>query len=350
MLGVDAGNFLQRTEQMVQACDTAVPIRENAAVALGIILGSLAQQGRDKVTFVTSPGMESLGGWLEQLIAESSGKLGKGLVPVDGESLADPASYGADRVFVSVTLANAVDSAQEAQLAALQAAGAPIIRIVVPDADALGQEFFRWEIATAVACAVLGVNAFNQPDVEASKIATRRLTDEFELSGTLPEEHPTMQDQGLSIFAAGETAKLMQGATDLQEVLKRHLGTLTAGDYFAINAYVEMDSAHQELLQKMRHRVRDVHHVATTVGFGPRFLHSTGPPLCSWRTTTPAGARAKIQLWRTGAFSGARRSRGTRRPEAPSVAYPPGQRQPRRAAHLEHRTTERHTITLRRKH
>jgi len=276
LLGLDTRHFLQRAHEMVLACSADTPARDNAGVALGILLGTLAQRGRDKVTFVTSRGLASLGAWLEQLIAESSGKHGKGLVPVDGETLGAPERYGADRVFVRLALADEISRDQETRLEALQTAGHPVVRIVVPDRDALGQEFFRWEMATAVACAVCGIDAFDQPDVEASKVATRRLTAEFERTGSLPTEQPTLEEHGLTVFAAGATARALQGAMTLAEVLSRHLDSLRAGDYFAINAYVDMDPAHQACLQDMRQRVRDSRRVATTVGFGPRFLHSTG--------------------------------------------------------------------------
>lgn len=273
-LGIDTGAFLQRTQEMVDACGPQVAARDNPGVALGLLLGGLALRGRDKVTFVTSPGMAALGAWLEQLIAESSGKHGKGIVPVDGEQLGAPTDYGKDRVFVRIALEEEISSRQEARLDALQEAGHPVVRLQLPDVHALGQEFFRWEMATAVACAVMRINAFNQPDVEASKVATRRLTADFEETGSLPVEPPTLEEDGLVVFAAGHDSSA--AATSLREVLAAHLATLKPDDYFAINAYVEMDADHLECLQAMRHAVRDTWRVATTVGFGPRFLHSTG--------------------------------------------------------------------------
>jgi hypothetical protein len=151
-----------------------------------------------------------------------------------------------------------------------------VLRIEVPERLALGQEFFRWEVATAVACAVLELNAFDQPDVEAAKVATRRLTAAFEASGELPDEQPFLEDGSIAVFVAGEHARRLQPATTLSEILSSHMASLTKGDYVAINAYIEMDAAHAELLQAMRQRIRDTRQVATTVGFGPRFLHSTG--------------------------------------------------------------------------
>ena len=275
-LGTDTASFLKKTAALVNACKPDHTGKDNPGVYLGVLLGVLAQKGRDKVTFTTTPGVASLGAWLEQLIAESSGKLGKGIIPVDGEELAAPEAYDADRLFVRIALADEINAAQERQCDALESAGHPVVRIDLPDAESLGQEFYRWEFATAVACAVMGINAFDQPDVEASKVATRKLTSAFEESGALPEDTPLLSDNNLSLHAEASNADRVQGCTTMAEALAAHLATLKTGDYFAINAYVDMNAAHQAILQTIRSHVRDTHHVATTVGFGPRFLHSTG--------------------------------------------------------------------------
>jgi transaldolase/glucose-6-phosphate isomerase len=269
VMGINAPRFLDEADAMALACSYCVPIDRNPGVLLGILLGTLARAGRDKVTIVASPGIFDLGAWLEQLLAESTGKNGKGLIPVDREALGAPGVYGADRVFVYARLENGADAGQDRALDALQAAGHPVIRIGMSGAYDLGQEFFRWEIATAVAGSIIGINAFNQPDVEASKIATRKITDEFEKTGSLPKEAPAIDKDGIRVF--GDT----HGAT-LEEALKAHLGTIKSGDYFALLAYVEMNEEHQSALQAMRQRVRDSKRVATCLGFGPRFLHSTG--------------------------------------------------------------------------
>ena len=159
-----------------------------------MILGTAQKAGRDKITIFTSPGISDLGAWLEQLLAESTGKEGKGLIPVDREEIGAPGVYGKDRVFVYLRLETGPDAKQEAAIAALESAGHPVVRISVPDIYALGQEFFRWEIATAVAGSIIGINAFNQPDVEASKIETRKLTSEYEKTGSLPPESPILED------------------------------------------------------------------------------------------------------------------------------------------------------------
>ena len=173
VMGLDSKKFLARTAEMVRACGASATVEENPGATLGIILGTAANAGRDKVTIITSPGISDLGAWLEQLLAESTGKIGKGIIPVDRESLAAPEVYGNDRVFVYVRLESAVDAGQEARVAAIEKAGHPVVRITMADIYDLGAEFFRWEIATAVAGSIIGINAFNQPDVEASKIATR---------------------------------------------------------------------------------------------------------------------------------------------------------------------------------
>jgi len=176
VMGLDTKRFLTRAAEMVHACGASVSVDENPGAVLGILLGTAAKAGRDKVTIITSPGISDLGAWLEQLLAESTGKVGKGIIPVDREALADPATYGSDRVFVYVQLESRADADQDAKVDAIEKAGHPVVRITMPDIYDLGAEFFRWEIATAVAGAVIGINAFNQPDVEASKVATRSLT------------------------------------------------------------------------------------------------------------------------------------------------------------------------------
>jgi transaldolase/glucose-6-phosphate isomerase len=280
VMGIDALRFLDHTEEMVHACSSSVPVEENPGVVLGIILGVLAKQGRDKVTLIASPGLSDLGAWLEQLVAESTGKEGKGLIPVDLEQVGPPEVYGKDRVFAYIRLSSAPDAAQDAALAALERAGQPVVRIAVADIYDLGQEFFRWEIATAVAGAIVGIHPFNQPDVEASKVATRKLTAEYEKTGKLPPEKPILEEQGIKLFTDDKNAAALKQAAgrdqSLGGYLKAHLNRLTAGDYCALLAYLEQNDAHQEQLQVMRHAIRDAKRVATCLGFGPRFLHSTG--------------------------------------------------------------------------
>jgi transaldolase / glucose-6-phosphate isomerase len=280
LMGLDMNRFLGRTQEMVQACGANVAVEQNPGVLLGIILGTAARNGRDKLTILTSPGLSALGAWLEQLVAESTGKQGKGIVPVDREETGAPAVYGNDRVFAYVRLSSDPDKAQEAKVAALEQAGQPVVRIVVDDVYDLGQEFFRWEIATAVAGSIIGINPFNQPDVEASKIATRNLTTEYEKTGSLPAESPVLEDGGIKLFTdsrnADALAKVAGSDKSLVGYLRAHIRRAGAGDYFALLAYIQMNAEHEALLQKLRHALRDEKRVATCLEFGPRFLHSTG--------------------------------------------------------------------------
>ena len=280
VMGLNLNRFLDRTDQMIRACAAGVPVAQNPGAVLGAILGTLGNLGRNKVTIVTSPGIADLGAWLEQLIAESTGKLGSGLIPVDREKLGGPQVYGNDRVFVQLRLAGSVDAAQDTALDHLRKAGHPVVRIDVADIYDIGQEFFRWEIATAVAGSILGINAFNQPDVEASKIVTKQLTTEYENKGSLPVEAHLLEDHGIKLFTDDRNAqalkKLAGGNFTLTGILRAHFAQIGAGDYVALLGYIEMNADHEARLQSMRHLVRDRKHVATCLGFGPRFLHSTG--------------------------------------------------------------------------
>ena len=279
VMGLDLRRFLNCTEEMIQACAATVPADQNPGVVLGAALGTLANMGRNKVTIITSPKIYDLGAWLEQLLAESTGKQGKGLIPVDREKLGPPDVYGNDRVFVYLRLRGDDNKAQQ-QLDALKQAGQPVITIEVADLYDLGQEFFRWEVATAVAGSILGINAFDQPDVEASKVATRQLTTEYEQKGKLPAETPILDQDGIKIFTDERHAqKLRQiggSQPTLSGLLGAHLSQLNPGDYFALLGYIQMNVDHEEKLQAIRHAIRDHKHVATCLGFGPRFLHSTG--------------------------------------------------------------------------
>ncbi|HEX9233981.1 MAG TPA: bifunctional transaldolase/phosoglucose isomerase [Candidatus Acidoferrum sp.] len=275
-MGLDVGKFLKGTHEMVNACGANSAADANPGVILGTILGVAANHGRDKITIITSPGVFDLGAWLEQLIAESTGKIGKGIIPVDREKLAKPDTYGSDRVFAYLQLANKTNKAQDAAVAALEKAGHPVIRITLPNVYTLGQEFFRWEIATAVAGSIIGINAFNQPDVEASKIETKKLTSQYESTGSLPAESPFFTSKDAKLFADERNTAALSGGKTLGEVLKTHLSRIGAGDYFAVLGYIPMNAENEKALQAIRHSVRDSKRVATCLGFGPRFLHSTG--------------------------------------------------------------------------
>jgi transaldolase / glucose-6-phosphate isomerase len=276
IMGIDIPKFLKITMEMVKACSANAAADGNPGVILGAILGTAAVHGRDKMTIIASPGIHDLGAWLEQLIAESTGKAGKGIIPVDREKLGKPAVYGNDRVFAYLRLQTEPNKAQDAAVAALEKAGHPVVRISLPNRYNLGQEFFRWEIATAVAGSIIGINAFNQPDVEASKIETKKLTSEYEEKGKLPPESPFFEANGIKLYADEKNTAALKGGSTLTAVLQAHLGRLRDGDYFGVLGYITMNAANEAALQKMRLAVRNERKVATVLGFGPRFLHSTG--------------------------------------------------------------------------
>ena len=277
--GIDIAEFLGLASAMVRSCGPDVPPAENPGVQLGLALAAAARHGRDKLTLTGSKRIADFGAWAEQLIAESTGKNGKALIPLEGEPLGKPEIYGKDRVFIDLRLKDDSDSAREAALAALEIAGNPVIRIVVTSPAHIGQEFFRFEIATAVAGAVMGVNPFDQPDVEAAKIKTRELTSAFETSGALPAETAVATDGAIAIYtnaANADTLRKSGADGDLASWLKAHLARIEADDYVAALAYLDRSDANIAAIQSIRMAIRDSKQAATCVGFGPRFLHSTG--------------------------------------------------------------------------
>jgi transaldolase/glucose-6-phosphate isomerase len=278
-MGVKVPLFLDRAYNMVAACGPDSSPDDNPGFLMGVILGTAHNAGRNKVTIVSSPAIHDLGAWLEQLFAESTGKNGKGLIPVDREPLDSPDVYGADRIFVYLRFEPQPDVTQDEAMVKIRRAGHPVVNISVADVYNLGQEFFRCEIATAVAGSIIGIDPFDQPDVEASKIATRKLTDEYEHQGSLPREVAFFEDREVQLFADEANAAALRAggaAASLQSYLKAHLDRLQPNDYFAMLAYLEMTDSHEQTLQRARRAVRDRKRVATCLGFGPRFLHSTG--------------------------------------------------------------------------
>jgi transaldolase/glucose-6-phosphate isomerase len=275
-MGLDIVKLLDTTQTMVRSCAPDVPPADNPGVVLGTVLGVLGKAGRDKVTIVASPGIADFGAWLEQLLAESTGKQGKGLIPVAAEPLGQPNVYGADRLFVYLRLSGEADATQDDAVAAFERAGQPVVRIAIADRYHIGQEFFRWEFATAVAGSILGIDPFNQPDVEASKEKTRELTTAYERTGKLPPETPLIEEAGLSLFADEKNKEAFGEASTLVEYLAAHFKRIQAGDYCALLAYVERNNCHRDALQEIRTLIRDRKRIATCLGFGPRFLHSTG--------------------------------------------------------------------------
>jgi transaldolase/glucose-6-phosphate isomerase len=273
--GFDFKTLLDRAERVMHASAACVPTEDNPAARLGAILGTLAGAGRDKLTLSTSPEISSLGLWIEQLIAESTGKEGKGIVPIAGETLAAPAAYGNDRLFVHISIGQP-DADTENQLRALEAAGHPVVRRVLNDTLDLGEEFYVWEMATAVAGAVLGINPLDQPNVQESKDNTRRLLEEYKKNGALVEQTRGAAGRGLTVFCDAETVTQLGAGLSLEAFITAHFNRVKAGDYVALLDYIQETAEHEQLIQSIRTHLRDALRVATTTGYGPRFLHSTG--------------------------------------------------------------------------
>ncbi len=278
--GIDVAGLVRLARAMMRTCGPDVPPAENPGIEFGLALGTAAVAGRDKVTITASPGVASFGTWAEQLFAESTGKHGKGLIPVDGEPLGRPEVYDNDRIFIDLRLeSDAINADHERKLNALHKAGHPVIRIVQKSTESIGQEFFRFEIATAIAGAVIGINPFDQPDVEASKVKTRELTEAFEKAGALPAETPVCTEKSIKLYTDETNAAALRKAGadgSIESWLKAHFTRVRRGDYVAMLAYLAQDQSNTDRLQKLRVDMRDKRHVATCLEFGPRFLHSTG--------------------------------------------------------------------------
>ena len=279
IMGLDVVDFLERAMEMVRACKSHVP-KENPGAILGTILGVCQTNGRDKLTIFTSKELYDVGAWLEQLIAESTGKQGISIIPVDREPLQPVENYSDDRVFAYLKLKDSGDNSLDEKLDALESNGHPVVRIELADKMNLGQEFFRWEFATAVAGSIMDINPFNQPDVEAAKIEAKKLTEEYEKTGELPKETPFYEADGIKLFSSDKYAEQLNTYVgkekSLKNYLEAHLAHLQENDYFAILAYIERDEENEKLLQSIREKVLESKLVATCLGFGPRFLHSTG--------------------------------------------------------------------------
>lgn len=280
VMGLDLEKLLAKAKVAVDICRSP-DMKKNLGVQLGLILGTAANAGHDKITFFMSPSIYDMGAWFEQLIAESTGKQGKGITPVDLEEIAPPDHYGDDRIFAYVRLEGADNAHLDAGVEKLEKAGQPVVRLTMRDIYDAGQQFFTWEIATAVAGSVIGIDAFNQPDVEAAKIEARRLTTEYEKTGKLPEQTPIFDDGQIKLFADTQYAAVLHGgqdigSPDLAGYLRAHLAQLKPNDYFAVLGFIQRDREHEKTMQELRHAVRNKKRVATCLGFGPRFLHSTG--------------------------------------------------------------------------
>jgi len=267
LIGVDLERLLGGVCAMAVACGPDVPAEQNPALRLGAAMGELALRGRDKLTLVFEPPLAPLGAWVEQLVAESTGKEGTGILPVDLEELGPTGAYGDDRAFAAVRLAGAADAGVAGALEALRDAGHPVLEHEMADVLDLGGEFLRWEIAVAAAGHVLGIDAFDQPNVQESKDITKGLLGEYAATGELPAEPPA-DDGRRVVYPVGDE--------DLPAALREFLAQAAAGDYVALQAYVAPGQAVWDQLQAVRLQLRDGLRVATTLGYGPRYLHSTG--------------------------------------------------------------------------
>lgn len=267
LLNLNIPTLLSGAGEMGQAC--LLPPADNPGLALGAVLGELGSHGVDKVTFLMPDSLALLGMWLEQLIAESTGKEGRGLLPVTGEPAGSPAVYGNDRLFVYFRRTGEEAAALEKLVTALRDGGRPLVVIELNDPLDLGREFFRWEVATAAAGAVLGINPFDQPNVQESKENTNRLLETYQAEGRLPGDRPGAGHDGLLVYSR-------HAAPSVQETLEAFFAGCRSGDYLGLQAYLNETKATTEKLQSIRRKIRDNLFIATTFGYGPRYLHSTG--------------------------------------------------------------------------
>ncbi|HEX6796143.1 MAG TPA: bifunctional transaldolase/phosoglucose isomerase [Ktedonobacterales bacterium] len=295
IIGVDVEKLLDRAQTMQHAChghvttsdagaqapsggtgSSGTAARENPGLDLGAIMGTLANMGRDKVTLVLSPPIDTFGYWIEQLIAESTGKEGKGILPVESEALGTPVVYGDDRLFVYLRTDQGFDNVQDTQVEALERAGQPVVRIALRDPYDLGMEFFRWEFAVAVAGILLGINAFNQPNVQEAKDNTNQILAEYATTHELPQPQPILRTEHVAIVADEQQAQRLVDAVSLQAALEAYFAEVRPGDYVAIMAFITKTNEVDDQLEAIRYRLRDLTKAATTLGYGPRFQHSTG--------------------------------------------------------------------------
>jgi transaldolase/glucose-6-phosphate isomerase len=269
LMGLPVGEILERGIRMLHACSSCVEIADNPGLSLGAMLGELAKNGHDKLTFIVPESLSTLGMWLEQLLAESTGKENTGILPVAGEPLGDASVYGDDRIFAYLSLKNEKDENLDEKVRELISTGQPVVTIRLDDRYDLAQEFFRWEIATATAGAIIGINAFNQPNVQESKDNTKRLLKLVEKEGKLHEESPVVSVDSLKLYAS-------EKADNARNLLTEFFKQARAHDYVALQAYLPENPEIEQELQSVRVFLRDHLHLASTLGYGPRFLHSTG--------------------------------------------------------------------------
>jgi transaldolase/glucose-6-phosphate isomerase len=267
LLGMDLAHFLDRAEWMRSQCGEHVPSARNPGLGLGAVIGESALGGRDKLTVLSDAPYAAFTGWIEQIIAESSGKNGKGILPVPLEPVGDVTVYGQDRLFVYLRQTGELDE----KIKALQEAGHPVLKFEIPNVYEIGAEMYRWEIATVVACSVIGVNAFDQPNVETSKKITKARIADYQQKGKLEEGEPVWTGENVKVFSASAV-----NGKDLETILENFLKETQPNGYIAINAYLPRNKEMIDALQELRVAIRAKTGNAVTAGFGPRFQHSTG--------------------------------------------------------------------------
>jgi glucose-6-phosphate isomerase len=277
LMGIDIEAMLASTQQMRDSCDQDIPTLDNPGVSLGAMIGTAERNGRNKLTFIMSPSIQAFGYWVEQLIAESTGKEGKGLIPVTGEALGAPDVYGDDRVFVHMYLSADDNKDSVQKLQALEKAGHPIIRICVTDKIALGGEYYRWEVATAIAGAVIGINPFNEPNVAEGKKNTNDILEDRKKTGAFKKPDLLLRENEILISGSDKVKQLGdKGHIPLKDFVQEFIDLIHPGDYISLLCYFEETGSRSEALQGWRMQLRDEVRVATTFAYGPRYLHSTG--------------------------------------------------------------------------
>lgn len=277
LIGMDLKKLVESASKMIETCGSDISPSENSGFRLGVLLGEMSRKGRDKLTFFLSEPVASFGYWVEQLIAESTGKEGTGILPVEGESIDKSTVYGKDRLFVAISLKG--DDTKEAELADLEAAGHPVVRIELEDLYDIGGQFFLWEMATSVAGVILGINPFDEPNVTESKTNTAHLLEEYRLTGSLPAEEVIVQEKGIKIYSPPDYRRELETSISTESFsafIQAHFKRVNSGDYLALTAYIQSTPENRQILNDIRLKLRDTLNVATTIGYGPRFLHSTG--------------------------------------------------------------------------
>jgi hypothetical protein len=277
LLGIDLKRFWAEATTMITACGTDIPQNYHPGIALGTAIGGLGMDGRDKICIFASPSVETFGNWVEQLVAESVGKEGKGYLPVVGTAVGPPSDYGADRQFLQLKVEDdSTNGETDGKVQALRDAGYPVITLMLKDKYALAGEFFRWEYATAVMGKLLDINPFDEPNVTESKQNTARLLDYWQQHNHLPEQEPFLTEEGVRVYLGGKTLYPSGKPDTIAELLAAQIAGTNAGDYFALLAYLPYAPDIHNTLETIRQKLRGVTQRAVTVGYGPRYLHSTG--------------------------------------------------------------------------